>query len=181
MTRRGWPNHSREHALAARGIRCRAGGMVEDRVRFPESSVSRDYESRREYIQELMVAFWVASLDNDFSRFDFQQWFDIGRGMLDADLMIQARMSAEDIIAIAEEAEEAGWDELPGDLMWKDVAAAEFYLRLKNPPKRLSEKIVLADELIDYEHLTGGLWDVYDIDIEGLREKTERAYKRYRR
>ena len=26
-----------------------------------------------------------------------------------------------------------------------------------------------------YEHVTGGLWDVYGIDVEGPRERTEGA------
>ncbi|MHA1285912.1 MAG: hypothetical protein ACTSPB_00785 [Candidatus Thorarchaeota archaeon] len=84
MTKRqGWFNEREAHGLCARGIRVRpvkivppfvspfvAEGKVKDVVLFPTMSI--DYYDP----EEVFTLFWVSSLKNDFSSFDFDKAFN---------------------------------------------------------------------------------------------------------
>jgi len=71
---KGWYKHPREHALAAKGIstkkRMEAKGVVADLVKFPTEDI--DYWD----MQEVFTLFWVSSLSNNFSKFNFDKAFD---------------------------------------------------------------------------------------------------------
>lgn len=82
MVKKGWFNESEAHGLCARGIRVRpvkvvpplvspfvAEGMVKDIITFPKVSI--DYYDP----EEVFTLFWVSSLRNDFSGFDFDKAF----------------------------------------------------------------------------------------------------------
>lgn len=62
---KGWFGKSEQHSLTSRGISVR---QMKDIYNFPEVI---DYHNP----EEMFVAFWIASLKNDFSRFDFDKAF----------------------------------------------------------------------------------------------------------
>lgn len=64
---RGWHGNSYAHSLASKGISVR---QLKDISNFPETI---DYDDPEEFIS----AFWIASLKNNFSNFDFDKVFRI--------------------------------------------------------------------------------------------------------
>ena len=103
---RGWHRESRRHALARRGIKTRclvAKGMIKDIVEFPKG-VEVDYRNPRHW----MTLFWVSSLNNNFSNFDFDRVFDISERVMYEKLRAHALVSAEDTLNYFRELEETG-------------------------------------------------------------------------
>lgn len=69
---KGWYGNRYGHSLASRGISVR---QIKDIYNFPEVI---DYEDPEEFI----VAFWIASLKNDFSEYNFDKVFRYTQGIL---------------------------------------------------------------------------------------------------
>jgi len=63
---KGWYGNRYGHSLASRGISVK---QIKEIYEFPEVI---DYSNP----EEMIVAFWLASLNNDFSNFDFKKAFD---------------------------------------------------------------------------------------------------------
>lgn len=174
----GWTNHPREHALAARGIPCRASAVF--RPYRPTGFV--DYRDNREWI----FAFWKASIEDDWDEFDFKRAF------------VQARKNIFGYI-------ENEWGYMPvsardfeefieGRIWAEGEEENQFYLdvtenkleklldvvrQLEAPPARDVEKVFLLDKIVHMQHYSGYvLWDREEepLDIPGLRAEFERVY-----
>jgi len=85
---KGWYGNSYGHYLASKGISVK---QLKDIHHFPETI---DYEDPEEFIS----AFWIASLKNDFSDFDFKKVFQITRSELYSRMNRYAYLSFEDFI-----------------------------------------------------------------------------------
>lgn len=70
---KGWFNNKYGHSLASRGISVK---QLKDITYFPETI---DYEDPEEFIS----AFWIASLKNDFSNYNFDKVFDYTNEILE--------------------------------------------------------------------------------------------------
>ena len=105
---RGWRKHSREHALAARGIstrnwlqkrRMKADGVstMKSIIQFPSQEI--DYDN----FEEMFTAFWYASRTGDFSNFDFDQAFKSARKVFHHRLALNGAFGGEEFLAAMEE------------------------------------------------------------------------------
>jgi len=173
---KGWYGNSYNHSLASRGITTKYKNIKD--IELP-------------YIKKAIFSFWKASYENNFSDFDFDGFFDNAKTNLYHQVIGQINWTPEDIVeCFEEEAKGLGInvdniDNPPCDLMFRDYRLSKLYLKIKNPPDKLLDKILLVDEIIHVEHATGSIWTTYNeetdeddsIDIEALRKEFDQWYK----
>jgi len=90
---RGWPGESRRHALAARGISFRANAVF--RPYRPTGPI--DYGEP----EEVFKAFWKASLEDDWSDFDFKKAFEEALPLFREELAQHGALGGEEFLRYA--------------------------------------------------------------------------------
>jgi len=177
----GWHRHSREHALAAYGITCRAGGVVKDIVQFPESNI--DYSNP----EQLFTLFWTCSLNYDFDNFDWNKAFKHSfRHIMDYIREFEENAREEFNIDDDEYIPNLEMIFLYREMVQGDdekynmaMVAQKLYQYLEEGRKMsLKDKIILMDSVIDVEH-SRGLWVDWGIDVDKLRLRVEATHRRY--
>jgi len=193
---KGWPGESRRHAMAARGIPCRANAVF--RPYRPTGPI--DYTHGDE---EWVMAFWKASIEDDWDEFNFEKVFALARQYMDMWRQHEIESIMDDNIerAYIYASDKAVDGVLPGvgpidiifpvDDMYYDedteslqMAVAEMMVEeeeglgrkprgwtklreeLNNPPKDIQGKIMLIDSIIHTQHWGGSL--LKDKDWEDL-------------
>lgn len=173
---KGWYGNKQAHSLASRGIRIKD---IKDIIKFPEVI---DYLNP----EEIIVGFWIANIKNDYSNFNFDKAFDNAECML----QYQAEMvfddypdiTPEDVVYCYENNIEMKSIYGEYGIFIRDYNMAKLYLKVKDRPIKLIDKIILMDEIIHLEHATGSIfWDDKEdswLDIDQIRDDFDITIKK---
>lgn len=175
---RGWYGNKQKHSLASRGISTKD---MKDIIQYPKVI---DYNNDSEFI----VGFWIANIKNDYSKFDFDKAFDKTETMLQyqAEIVFDdyPDITFEDVVYCYENNIEMKTVFGEYGIFVRDYNMAKIYLKVKDRPIKLIDKIILMDEIIHLEHATGSVfWDDKEdswLDIDQLREDFDKSMKRLR-
>ena len=161
----GWHGESVRHKLAASGISMRANAVF--RPYGPTGLI--DYRNNREWI----FAFWKASIEDDWEYFDFKKAAEQSLREIDRYLFLGRNNNWERRKMYNAIIEQYGSD--------VEVNLARLGLkliRIEFKPKY--EQIAILDEMIDFQHHSGGVLRGNEdyIEVVGLREEFDRTYGR---
>jgi len=168
----GWRRHSREHALAARGIPCRAAAIF--RPYRPMGYI--DYDEPR----ELIFSFWKSSIENDWEDFDFDKAIESTLKKVDEYLFL---LMIDEFDGFGPERREEIYNFAIHMRGYPEKAVGRLAMDLLKAKKGTElEKIIALDNIIHYQHATGSIFEgkdgelTYYLDVPEMREEFEQIY-----
>jgi len=184
---KGWYGNPHKHSLASRGISTKS---MKDVIQFPEIVNYRDSE-------EVITAFWSASIKNDFSNFDFEKAFKLLReemleyvGNYGYSEYGYRSEQINNFITGKEEVDDYEFNIASMESIWNiqyiDSRKSDnkYTFDNKNHHTKKEFDILLIDRIIDLQHISGSvLKDKYGdkhLDIEKMREKFDETLRRIR-
>ena len=168
---KGWYGHRHKHSLASRGILTKD---MKDIIQYPEVVNYNDLE-------EVIIAFWLANIKNDYSNFDFDKAFkNIKEELIQYIEQVHTTWSSiEDIENTLKAREIKNIDYFP-----KTYELMEYVWEIEDRKSNQIEDIILMDKIIDFQHNRGSIFmDEHDesfVNIEKMREKFDGTYRRIR-